>query len=31
MGCDFTKTLYKDEQILWTGESSPNAPDADKY
>ncbi len=31
MDYDFTKTLYKDEQILWQGESSPNAPDADKY
>ena len=31
MAYDFTKTLYKGEQILWQGESSPNAPDADKY
>ena len=31
MGYDFGKCLFKGEQILWTGESSPNAPSADKY
>ena len=31
MGYDFDKCLFKGEQILWTGESSPNAPSADKY
>ena len=31
MDYDFTKTLFKGEQILWQGESSRNAPSADKY
>jgi|GEM_PF-6164098 len=29
MAYDFTKTLYKGEQILWQDESSPNAPEPD--
>ena len=31
MGYDFSKSLFKGEQILWTGESSPQTPPADKY